>query len=346
MLRSRRNEPFWPLAVFVLLVAGATLRLIAAERLVLQLKNGDRVTGRLVSENTNQVTLLSTVLGTVNVPLAEISKREVLPETPAGTNAPTNAPAPAGTNLVANAKPPAIKEQAPRGPMTPANPEATPIASTPRYWKHDLRFGLNLRYAEKDSQEFLVIGKSVYGRPPFRHIFDVNFKYGHADGVLSANSLTGSEKTEYQLSRRNYLFNLVGAGYDEVRKIDAQYELDPGFGTELLKLTNFVWKTEAGFSFQQQYRSDNSDQTSYSVRIAEIFAWRVWDKLTADAKLEFFPNLAKPGEYRLRLESTLRYPISKYLSLNLDVIDLYDTQPANNVDPNDLQIRSTIGITF
>jgi hypothetical protein len=48
----------------------------------------------------------------------------------------------------------------------------------------------------------------------------------------------------------------------------------------------------------------------------------------------------------LRLEGTLRYPISDRLSLNLVVTDLYDTQPAQSVSQNDLQIRSTIGVKF
>ena len=59
-----------------------------------------------------------------------------------------------------------------------------------------------------------------------------------------------------------------------------------------------------------------------------------------------FNDLDELGEYRLRIESTLRYPVSKRLSLNLDVIDLYDTRPPETVNPNDLQIHSTIGVAF
>jgi putative salt-induced outer membrane protein YdiY len=311
---------------------------------ILHLKNGDRISGRIVSESTNSVRLTNNFLGSFEVPLGEISRREVVAPPAPLTNAPvvvtasTNVVAPS-TNVVAAPKPA-------KPPMSPANPEATPIASTPSNWKHDLRFGVNLRYATTDSHEFLSILKSTYGKQPFRHIFDVNFKYGRVEGALSANSLAASEKTEYQITPKSYVFNLIGGGYDEIRKIDYQFEVGPGFGLELLKLTNFVWKSEIGFNYQQQNRADDTRQNTYSVRIAEIFAWRVWDKLTADFKVEFFPNLDEFGEYRLRIESTLRYPISNRLSINLDVIDLYDTRPPQNVSRNDLQIRSTIGVTF
>jgi hypothetical protein len=334
----RRNSLWRPHAIYVVLFLGLLARSQAAQ-VILHLKNGDRLTGTIVSESTNSVTLATSFFGNVPVPVGEITRRDSVAEL-----AQTNSLPGASSSATNTAE---IKPAPPKKPaLSPANPEAAAIASTPRYWKHDVRFGLNTRYATKDSHEILLLGKSSYARPPFRHIFDGGLKYGKIEGVVSANSLTGSEKTEYQLSPKTYLFSLVGAGYDEVRRIDAQVEVGPGFGMELLKLTNFVWKGEAGFNFQQQYFSDNRENTAYSVRIAEIFAWRVWDKLTADLKFEFFPNLGELGEYRLRLESNLRYPVSDRLSLNLDLIDIYDTQPAREVSPNDLQIRSTIGINF
>lgn len=356
MLNKRLSDAWSLLAIMSLALLLA--RPAGAQDVVIHLKNGDRLSGRILSESTNSVRLTNIFLGSFEVALAQISRRETLPEPTQvpGTNAPAIAVAP-GTNVVAAstniagastnvAAAPPLEKKEPKPPLTPANPEATPIASTPSYWKHDLRFGLNLRYATKDSHEFLSILKSTYGKPPFRHIFDVNFKYGRVEGALAANSLTASEKTEYQISPRGYVFNLIGGGYDEIRKIDYQFEVGPGFGVEILKLTNFVWKGEMGFNFQQQNRADDTRQDTYSVRIAEIFAWRVWDKLTADLKVEFFPNLDEFGEYRLRIESTLRYPVSQRLSLNLDVIDLYDTRPPADVSQNDLQIRSTIGVTF
>lgn len=361
MLKKRLSDA-WSLPAIMLwallLVARA-----AAQDIVIHLHNGDRLTGKLVSETTNTVTLTNIFLGNIQIPVTQIKLREAVP--PATPSAPptaavptTNVPptvatAPSGTNVPPSTNvvakttpPPELKAKEPKGPMTPANPEATPIASTPSAWKHDVRFGLNMRYSDKDSQEFLTIAKSTYGKAPFRHIFDVNFKYGRVEGVLAANSLAASEKTEYQLSPKSYIFNLVGGGYDEIRKIDHQIDVGPGFGVELIKKTNFVWKGEMGFNFQKQFRADDTRQTSYSLRIAEIFAWRIWEKLTADLKVEFFPDLDELGEYRFRLESTLRYPVSKRLSLNLDVIDLYDTRPPQSVNPNDLQIRSTIGVAF
>lgn len=362
----RRNDA-WLLSALFLLWATFLPHPVTAESIILHLKNGDRLSGKLISESTNELSVATALFGTVKVPAGEIAKREVVPDPvpPApSTNSPapppaelkppqavpsaaansTNAPAPA----IAAAKPPQKPADTNNASVKPANLEAQPIAATPRYWQHRIDLGLNLRYSAKDQQEFLVLGKSTYAKQPFRHIFDVNFSYGRTEGVVSSHRLTASEKTEYQLTKKAYVFGLMAGGYDEIRMIDLQYELGPGFGYELINSPkyNFVWKTEGGFNYQKQYLGDNSDQTNYSLRIAEIFAWRVWEKLTLDAKFEFFPNLQYLGEYRLRLESTASYPVSDRVSLNLVVIDLYDTMPAKGIEPNDLQIRSTLGIKF
>ena len=349
------HRKVWSIAAIFFCLPLVLLPGLQAQQVILRLKSGDRLSGRIISESTNELVLTNPIYGQFTVPLAEIETREAIPE-PEPTPVPvepgkvvTNEPPAKATAGVVELGPPAPAPKPKNPPIEPANPEATPIASTPNYWKHDLQFGLNLRYSTKDQQEYLFIARSTYAKPPFRHILEYNFTYGKTDGNLSANKMSGSEKTEYELSKRTYLYNVVGAGYDEIRKIDFQYEISPGFGMELLRSTNYlnlVWKTETGFTFQQQFRADDTRQTTYSLRIAEIFAWRIWDKLTADAKFEYFGNLDEVGEYRLRLESNLRYPVTDRLSLNVVVVDLYDSQPPKGVQPNDLQIRSTLGVKF
>jgi hypothetical protein len=361
-LRMGRKLPidqwsWWPTLLFVLFLLGDSLAF--SQGIIVHLKNGDRLTGQIVSESTNEISLTNSVYGTVKIPLDMISKREAAPAAPtpapstnvaaaASTNvviAPsTNAPPAGGTNQITITK----EEKKKIAPIKPVNLEAQSIASTPDYWDNQIQFGVNLRYSTADQQEFLVIEKSTYTRQPFRHIFDLNFTYGKTEGVQSANRLAASEKTEFQFSKKAYAFGLVGGGYDQIRQVDAQFEIDPGFGLEILNSTNhaFVWKTEEGFNFQKEFRQDDSHLTTYSLRVAEIFAGRIYDKLTADAKLEFFPNLQDFGEFRFRLENNWRYPLTDRLSLDMVVIDLYDTLAPPGVNNNDLQIRSTLGIKF
>lgn len=330
MQRIRSRSPI----IVLLICAGWCLRLAGtrADEVVLHLKNGDRLSGSLISEGTNDVTITSGALGKLTIPRSEIERRDIKAATPVAV--PSSLPVVNLTTTPATAAaPPVVKKPAP----PPAGPKA---------WNTDIQVGLNLRYGAKDQQDYYGTLKTTYAHDRFRGAIDYSFTRGRTEGILSANRMGGSIKPEYEITKRTYTYSLFGAGYDEVRKIDFQYDLGPGMGMQVLTLTNLSLKVELGFNYQEQYRSDQTDDKTYSARIAEIVSWKLWNKLIVDAKCELFPNLESPSDYRIRLESTVRYPFLKNMSLNLVVIDLYDTLPPRGVSNNDLQIRSTVGLKF
>jgi putative salt-induced outer membrane protein YdiY len=334
MRKTKRNGKF----IFVLVCAAALAFGASAKDVIIHLRNGDRVTGAITSESSTEVTLQSGPLGKITIPVGQILKREEIVATSPGASTNTVA-----TTTSTNA-PAAKPASSPTSTPTPAAVAVKP--KPPKHWNTELQFGLNLRYTTTDQQEALVIAKTSYAKDHFREILDYNFTWGKTEDTQTANKMYGSSKTEYDLTPKWYLFGLVGAGYDEIRKIDRQVEADPGVGYTWVKKPDFVFKNEVGFGYQDQFFTDNTEVESYSGRLAAIFTWRIYDKLTTDTRLEYFPNLLSIHEYRFRGESTLKYPLSQHLSINLNVIDIYDTQAPAGVQPNDLQLRSALGVKF
>ena len=88
------------------------------------------------------------------------------------------------------------------------------------------------------------------------------------------------------------------------------------------------------------------EEKTYSQRLSQDVRWNIGPSFSFDKKVEYFPDLADLHRYRLRAEANLRYWLKSNLSLNLTVIDTYDSQTARGVGQNDLQIRSSIGVKF
>lgn len=332
MRKRKRN------ANFLALICAAALALGAhAADVIIHLRNGDRLTGKITGETPTEVTLQTATLGKILVPVGQILKREE----------PVAAPPAGATNTVAATTITNAPLAASKPP--PATPAPTPVATKPKppkLWNTELQFGLNLRYTTRDQQEALVIAKTTYAKGKFREILDYNFTWGRTEDTQTANRMSGSAKSEYDLTPKWYLFGLAGAGYDEIRLIDRQWEINPGVGYQWIKKPDFVFKTEVGMSYQDQYFKNGNELNTFAGRLAGIFTWRIYEKLTADGRLEYFPNIKDINEYRLRAESTLRYPLLQNLSINLNVIDLYDTEAPPAVEQNDLQVRSSLGIKF
>jgi hypothetical protein len=302
-----------------------------AQSTLLILRNGDRLTGTILREETNQVVFKTAWWNVVVVPQSEIKSRETIKEAPPG------------------AKPPV---PLPMTPLTPAaamaNVAVTPvIPQKTNSLSGEAQAGLDMLFSQHNRQLYSGRFKAVYTAHPFLALFDYHAAYGKTDGVISDNNMFGSLKTDWELRKRFYIYNLAGAGYDHARRIDLKYEVGPGLGAHVFTWTNFVLNAEVGADYQAEYRSDQTETESVYFRFAEDAIWKVTPRIAFDEKFEFFPRIEGGfHEYRFRLEANLRYSLLNNVSLIFTVRDLYDTNPAKDVPQNDLQLTSSIGVKF
>jgi hypothetical protein len=328
----------------VLVLCGSLLLLpgvIRAEPVIFHLRNGDRITGSITAENDQEVTISSPLLGQVVVPVGQIERREK----PAVTASPETRPA---------------QPSPPLAPTPQATPKPTPAATTPPPaksklkeflgdWQGDAQVGVNLGFSTKTHQTYTARLKAVYTpTKTMRNNFDYLASYGTTDGVLSEDQMDGSWKIEYDIGKqkRFLLYNVIGAGYNDIQKVDFRYDVGPGMGYKVIVWTNYVLKAELGGNFQQQHFATGEDKSRYSLRLAEDMTWQITSRLKLDNKVEFFPEVEHFSDYRVRAEANLSYLLRNNLTLSLSVIDSYDTDPADGVSNNDLQIRSLIGVKF
>ncbi len=306
---------------------------VCSQSVILHLKSGDRVSGLVISENTNQVVISNSWAKTISVPLNEIARREKAEATPET----------AAANTVVSPIPP---------PVAPTPPKAEPAKAKSKSWKGEAQIGVDVLLGKVDHQIYSGRLTLNYQHPYkvdpkefFKNTFDFRIEYGRTDGTISSDRLNASDKMDFDLSRKWYLYNLVGGGYDHVQRIDLQYEAGPGAGYHLFTETNYLMNLEAGINYQAQYRQEDDDVKNFYYRLAEDFNWKLDKQTTLIEKYELFPQVDL-GEYRFRFESTLSHELWKNLAVNLTVVDLYDSQPAAKVDHNELQIRSSLGVKF
>ena len=363
---SARNAIRAGLAALGILACNAGV----AQEIHVLLRNGDRITGRVITEDPQHVTLTNGVLGRFVVPIALIERRlpvagaEVDPRT---TGALAGGPAPQSASDATIVKRLAALEDAYRSNrivsaeyyreraklisqagVAGGVAKAAPVVQQrpPVQLTGEIQAGLDLAFATKDRQLYSSRMKLVHTQARMRNTADYSFTYGRVDGEISANRMEGMLKTDYDLTRRLYLYNVGGGGYDEIRRLDNYFQVGPGVGDHLVKLTNYTLNIEGGANFQRQSRADGTETDVFYYRVAQESKLSLSQKLTLDERFEYFPQWNNFGEYRLRFEANVKYWLRGNLFLNLTMIDLYDTMAVSGVDRNDLQIRSAIGMKF
>lgn len=314
------------------------------------LRNGDRLTGRLLQEDATHLTLTNDLLGVITLPLAAIRERRPAPGVaPAAPEAAAlqqrrlddaRAAYVTGQLSATEYHRLLVRLQAP-----PDRPAGTQAAGGLRL-SGEIQAGLDLALATKDRQLYTGRARLQQNWGPLRNSADYLFTYGRADGELNANRMDGTLKSDFDLGPRIYAYNQANGGYDEIRKLANYWQVGPGAGWRLLRGPQLALSLEGGINFQEQNRTDGSTADVFYYRLGAQGRWAINNRLTLDQKLEYFPQWDDLTQYKVRLEGNLRLWLYGNLSLNLSVIDLYDTLAAPGVEPNDLQIRSMLGVTF
>lgn len=348
---------------FVLLLVCTGWWAAAAEPVTLHLRNGDRLSGELLSMSTTNFVLTNSLLGRLSIPVASVGRVERLAATNTvaiATNVPQNTatPAPSPTNQVVAATPPAAPAK-PTSTVTnapaPSVPQAVVAAAAPppkpkgpKLWTVDLQFGTDLEFNQSQRELYYGRAKGTYGLDRFRASLDYLANYGIYAGVVSANDMLGTARVEFDLTpaKKLYLFNAVAVGYNEIRKIDFGVNESLGLGYKFITRTNFTYGMDLGLNYQYQKLSDGTDKSFEGVRLGEHANWIINPRWNLDEKLDVLPQYSGTWDLQTRLEVNLRYLLLSNLTLNFTVIEFYDTQPAPGVSNNDLLLRGTIGVRF
>lgn len=315
----------------------------AATPVVAQLRNGDRITGELLAQETNHVIIATGWAGTLALPISSIGGLQ----TTTGDKL-IPAPVPVAAPTAPSAKPASAKPAA-----KPGSSASAARSAAARKVQTNLQLGSNLNFGAKDQQLLYGRLKVSYTQPYehnpkkfFRTLGDLAADYGETDNVQSANRLTGSLKTDFDSGEKGYFYNVFSGGFDEIRKIDLQYAAGPGFGYHLLRQPLFEVDLESGFDYQAQNRSSGRDTSDLYARLGNSLTWKLTPRISLSKKFEYFFNVEDTAQFRFRLDSNLSYKLVDNLSLNLSLVDFFDTDPAPKVNKNELQIRSSVGITF
>ena len=220
-------------------------------------------------------------------------------------------------------------------------------------WAHDLRLGLDMRYSIVDQQTAHVRLRSSYTRSKWRTLFDWSYAYGESEQRVTSDRMNGSVKTDVTFEPGWYLYGSGASGYDITRRIELRTEFGSGAGYHLLKGKRFLFDgsklsmdIETGGEYQDKKSTTGISIQKYFWRLGNQLTWDPIDDLRFTEKLDFYPQIGELVSHRYRLEGNIAYKIIKNLSLNLTVLVEAEPESVLDFEPDDIQLRSSLGWKF
>jgi len=362
-LTTSRSRSLWKTGAIGLCVFGLALGAEPGD-IILILRNGDRITGRIVREDARRVVVKSAVAGRITLAPSEILRHDVpgaVAETPivvAPASPPSSKPAPASpVSAAQTASAVAVAQPVPVPSVTNAPPVPAmklqswlpswldPFATN---WHGTVGMGMSLGFGTTERQTFYANANVSHAYK--RLIVSANYSaaYGVVDNIESANRMEGTVKTDLFVDRRKrlYVYNLALGGYDDIRLIDRRLEEGMGFGYRIVDRPRFIMNLELGGQYQSfDYTLQNAREL-WSVRISENLTWKPSDKFNLTQRFQYLPNVLNTADYRVRFDLIATYPLFKRITVSLNAVNEYESLPAVGVDNNDLQITTNVNVTF
>jgi putative salt-induced outer membrane protein YdiY len=177
--------------------------------------------------------------------------------------------------------------------------------------------------------------------------FGVAGGYGEDKNVANNEFITAFGQYNYLFSERFYAGFRADFNYDGIADLDYRVTLSPLAGYYLIKNTNTTLAVEAGPSAVFEQYQDQSENTYLGIRFGERFDQR----LTASTKLwesvSYVPKVdAWTEKYTITSEVGIDTAINKKWSLRVVFQDIYDSQPANGREANDLRLIAGTAFKF
>ena len=360
---------------FALIVLGASL----AQADQVTLKNGDRLTGKIVTGDGKTLLLKTEFAGDVTVQWDAItameSSEDVYLTLKDGSKLAGKITTQDGKFVVAKpaatlvAGVPAASKDTIVAVRNDAEQKAYDLAAErmthPKFtyfWGGLFDTGLALTRGNSSTTTFTLASKAVRETSRDKLTLYGNYIYGKDSSTppsrTTANSLSAGARGDLNITPRVYVFALADYQTNELQHLDLRQVYGGGFGYHVIKSERTTFDVFGGITYERdafgQYVLAGppvtlipaSNTNSAAAVIGEEFATKLNKRSSFTERFSVYPNLTHTGDFRSQLDATLVTQIKAWLSWQITFNDSYINYPPPGLKSNDLLLSTGLRVTW
>jgi putative salt-induced outer membrane protein len=360
------SEDVMRLAGIILLGIGLFVVAGPASADTLVLKNGDHLTGSIVSSDGKELTLKTDFAGEIKVKWATIA--EVKSEKPLYVVTPDNKTV-SGNVTTENGKLVVHTREAGALPVPYAN--VTTIRSEEAQatyeknqhpgilesWKGGASLGFALARGNSETTNlttgFTADRKTLHDEMTlyFTSLYSSNDLPG---GGTTANSIVAGARYDRNLTKRIFAFGSADYTHNELQGLNLRSIYSGGLGYHLISSDRTTLDLLGGVNYTRETYSGTGkggpmsfERNLAGVTTGEAFMHKFGSTTVVTEQFYFYPDLSNTGEYRFALDAASVTKMNKWLGLQLSISDRYvSNPPIVGTKSNDVIFSTGINFAF
>ena len=147
--------------------------------------------------------------------------------------------------------------------------------------------------------------------------------------------------------RKWYNFYKLESDHDRFASVDYRILPSIGIGYWFSDEDDWKAMAELGAGLEHtNFRDETNDSDEMVLIPGAFFEKRMFNKSRIKEDIYLYPSLGDTGEFRLRSETVFENPIDDKLSLRFSLVDDYNSDPAKNSKKNDVRFISSLVYSF
>ncbi len=332
------------------IVGGVLLLAPVAAADEVQLKNGDRLSGTLVSMSKDTIVFKTDYAGDLKIARADVTALR--------TDAPVTVQLPDGTRFSRRIEPgepgSVTFAGAPDAPSIGAVPLDGILAINPPEiaGTGDITLSASVNRGNTRNQSFRADIDAVRRTEIDRITLDAGWAYasnrpeGSNDDELTERNVFAAAKYDYFFSERWFGYAQNRAEGDSFQDLELRYTAGVGVGYQWYEEPDLKLYTEGGPSYFYEDFDDEDPKDYLAARLAYRIDVRLIDELKLVHNLEWYPSLENADDQFVRFDATLRYPFGSQLTGTAGIDYEWDNTPADGKRRTDVKYIFGIGYSF
>lgn len=154
-------------------------------------------------------------------------------------------------------------------------------------------------------------------------------------------------KLEWHFYRKIYSFASVGWFSDKPSGYHHNFNTLLGLGYFFIDKENVIFRIEGSYSYNyEDLVAPNPSQSLHSVLGGLRFYWKIKKWMSFNNELDAIENLRNGKDFRINLESDLKFLIIKHLYFGIGFNLRYDNRPVTGYKKTDTSLSASIGFTI
>jgi len=218
----------------------------------------------------------------------------------------------------------------------------------PKLWEREISLGYNKSSGNTQSSQLSMRLYANRKTENDELTLKADSFYSSSNKKMDAQRYSGMIRYAFSFwLRKWYNFYKLQADHDRFANIDYRIIPSIGVGYWFSDEPDWKAMTEVGIGLEHtQFRDDTKDSDEAILIPRAFFEKKLSGESRLSQDITLYPSLSDLGEYRLHSETALINPINEKLALRLSLIDDYNSNAAKDTKKNDIQIISSFSYSF